>query len=464
VKKVVAVVAAVAAVGVAYAGGAYVLGQQVEARLKAQTDLVAGQLPFLSVSEQQHDRGLFSSTRTTTYRLGCSPTGAPAGAPEPLSFTVRDHILHGPLPGGRAVGLALIESELVPSAEAAEELARLFGAERPLRVRTVVGLGGGFTTELSSPALRTQLPKGEQLNWQGLRGTVQGDASGKDVTYELSVPGLELLDPAAGVHVVLSDAHVRGQARPLNGSLLLAVGTSEGRLASFEVSGPATGGAQQGTPPWNLTLRDLRFASDAAVADDLLGMKATVTGSGSFGETRLDKVELDWSLRRVHAPSYQKIVSAFMGASCGARRQDPQAAFAGVQAELAELLVHDPEYALDRVALELDGKRGELSYSVGVEGVTAEDAALPAPVLLTTKGSLKADAKLPVEWVLRLGAFAAAQSRQPVPSPEVLNEQVDRLVAQGLVVRDGDLLESSVRFAHGALTVNGQPMPLPGAR
>jgi uncharacterized protein YdgA (DUF945 family) len=461
VKKILVAVAVVAAVGVAYAGGTYVAGSQIERRLQAQTDAITAQLPMLQVTEQSHERGLLSSTRLTTYRLGCADPSAPTGAPEPIVFTVRDRIEHGPLPGGRSVGLAVIESELVLSGDAQARIAKHFGDRKPLEVRTVVGVLGDFTTELTSPAIELQGAKGEQIRWQGLTGSLRADADGTEVSYEVRAPGLEIVDPRAGGRMALSGARFGGRVRPVKGSLWVAPGQGEGEIAAVELTvQPGSGG--EGKPAaWNIALRDVRFTSDATVADDLLGMHTTVTGTGSFGETRLDRIELEASVRRLHVPSYQKVVSAFMGASCDAEAQrDPGALMGALQPEFAQILVHGPEYAVDKVAIELEGKRGELSYSAAVEGATAEDAALPAPVLLTTKGTLKADAKLPHEWVLRLAALMAAQSKQPA-GPEAVAQVVDGLVAQGLAVREGDLLRSSVRFVRGALTVNGREVPLP---
>ena len=93
--------------------------------------------------------------------------------------------------------------------------------------------------------------------------------------------------------------------------------------------------------------------------------------------------------------------------------------------------------------------------------MTGADARVPLAVLVTTKGTLRADARFPAEWVGRLVAFGAGQARQPAPTPEAMAQVVNGLVAQGLFTRDGELLSTSVRFANGALTVNGRELALP---
>lgn len=467
-KKIVVVVAVLLVAGAAWAGGAWLAGGKVQSALRTQTEKLGTQFPALKVAEASYERGAFSSTRTVTYTFGCLPPAA-RGAGDvavasalggaPLTVTVRDRIRHGPFAGGK-LGVAVIDSEIVLPEEAAAELARYFGEKPPLTIQTVVGFGGGYTATVESPPLQTALEKGERLDWKGVRGTLRADGSGTEASYEATVPGLEII-AADGVRFALADGTFSGTVRPVDGSIWVASGTGEGRLASVEVSGKETPG---GGAALAFALRDLRFTSESTVTDGLLGTRTTMAGSGSFGEVQLQKIELDVAIRRVHAASYQKVMSAFMNASCEPQaQQDPAAVLAAIQGDLGELLRHDPEYAMDRLVVELDGKRGELSYSAGVQGVTAEDAALPPQALLATRGKLEASARLPIEWVTRLAAFFAAQSPQPVP-PEQVAAMLDQLAAQGLLAIEGEHVRSTVRFAQGALTVNGVPMPLPGQR
>ena len=41
--------------------------------------------------------------------------------------------------------------------------------------------------------------------------------------------------------------------------------------------------------------------------------------------------------------------------------ESPEVALAQVQQDLAALLPHNPEYSLDKLAVEIDGKRAEVS-------------------------------------------------------------------------------------------------------
>ena len=344
-KRIVVVAVSALAAGGAWAGGTYVIGGAVEARLRAQTDALAAQVPSLAVVEQSHERGWLSSTRTTTYRLGCLPAATPGGRGGPLAFTVRDRILHGPVPGGRAFGAALVESELVLSEEAQGQVARLFRGDQPVRLRTVVGFGGGFRTELTSPPAETTTDKGERIAWQGLRGTVSGGDGASEVEYALELPGVEITDARTGTALTLSGARARGRARPTEGTPWLAAGTTEGEIATIELRAPTPQGA-----PLAFVVHDLRTTSDTSVANDLLELRGTMTGSATFGETRVENVQANLALRRIHVPTYRKLMSHVMGSSCEAGAAGtPEAALAAAQADLAELLAHGPEYALEQV-------------------------------------------------------------------------------------------------------------------
>jgi uncharacterized protein YdgA (DUF945 family) len=464
VKKTFVVVGAVAALGVAWAGSTALIGAQVEKKLAAQADALTQQFPALKVTEQRYEKGFFSATRTTTLQLGCQPpAGAPGAPAKPVTLTVRDRILHGPVPGGRALGIALIESELVLPEELQQKVTKLFGDRQPLQVRTVVGLLGGFDTEITSPAFELEL-EGEQLSWKGLQGTMNANASATLVRYDVRIPGLDLAAPAKHARLALAGVRLHGEHRPVNGSMWIAAGKGEGELASLELRFPlpATDGGGAGEP-WSMSLRDLRFTSDSSVEDELLGSRTKMTGAGTMGEAKLENIELEASLRRMHVPSYQKLMSLFMGASCDVpgRAQDPQQLLGAAQKDLVQLLVRSPEYGIDRLALDVDGKRGELSYSLGVDGVTDADLDTPAMALLSTRMAVKADARLPVIWLEQLAGFLAARSKKgEMPPPEAVNGVLDGLAAQGFVLRDGEYVKSSVRLAKGMLQVNGKVVPL----
>jgi len=108
------------------------------------------------------------------------------------------------------------------------------------------------------------------------------------------------------------------------------------------------------------------------------------------------------------------------------------------------------------VLVEIDGKRGELGYTASMAGVTDEDLQLPGTALLLKRGVLKANARLPMQWIEKLAATGAESGQTPPP------ETVALLVTQGeqsgFVKRDGDDVTAQVEFSDGNLKVNGKPL------
>lgn len=450
------------ALGAAYAGGTWWAGREVQQALQAQQARMGQEVPFVKVAEQRYERGWWSSMRTTTYEFGCLPAGDEGQPPRPLRLTVLDRIQHGPLAGGRHLGAAYMESELVLSGQVQEAASRFFGSAPPLRVQTVVGFDGGYHSRVTSPAGQIQGEQGEQLTWQGLQGEVSANGAGTELRYEVRMPGLELRAPAAQGTMKMTGLQVRGDGhRPAEGSWWLMTGRGEGEIASVEFEGMAPGGASM-----KAGFSQLRFASDTRIEQDLLHSTSTITGQGRIGDTPLDKLEMQASIKRLHAPTYAKLVSTLMqgGAGCGEEGPDPAQLLASLEGDLRQLLPHGPEYALDKLAVEYGGQRGELSYAIAVEGVTAEELELPVPALLMTKGQLRADVKLPVTWLQELAAQPALRKAGSAPDPQMLNLMLDQFAAQGLLVRDGEHVASSLRYQQGRLTLNGKPMQMGGAR
>lgn len=454
---------AVAVVGAAYVGASAWTGQQVKKHYEAQSAKLAAQLPFLKVVEQRHEAGLFTSTHTMTLRVGCVPqaqAGDGVKRGEPLQFTAVDHIQHGPLPGFRGVGAAAIDSELVLPASAQQALAKLFGERRPLTARTLVGFDGSYTSAIASPAASLNVAEGQSFGWGGLTLQLSGDASGQSLKYDMAFPSLEMKDAKQGVQMKFSGMSARGEAHGDGSSLLFMAGKSEGEIASMEMSArPPSAAASE---PFRFALNQLKFKGETTMDKELVSTTTTLAGTGQVGATKLDKIEMTTSLKRLHAPSYLRFVNTLMDSSFSCddakAEPDPMAVLQAMQASLAQMLPYNPEYSLDKLAVEMGGKRGELSYGIAVAGVTEEDLKLPAPALLLTKSELKADVKLPVAWIEQL--LAAMPAQAAAPQPELVDTMIEQFAAQGFVVRDGEFVSSSLRFKNGQAEVNGKPLQL----
>jgi len=183
---------------------------------------------------------------------------------------------------------------------------------------------------------------------------------------------------------------------------------------------------------------------------------------------KLDKFDMQVSLKRLHAPTYERLMQYVLaGAShCDAVKAaaaDPQQVLALMQQGLGALLPFNPEYALDRLAVEIEGERGELSYSLGVQGVSEADLQLPLPALLMGKATFKGQASLPVAWVEKtLAGFGGAQA-DPAVQAQTTRAMLDKMTVDGFVVREGGQLSTQFSFDKGQMVVNGKPIGPAGA-
>jgi len=449
--KVVPAAAVVVLLGAGYLGATAWSGKQTEARYREQIARAQARLPFVSISEQKYDKHFFTSTSTTTLQFGCPSS---AGKPQPTA-TVTSTIRHGPI-AGAAFAAAVIDTQvrIAGGNDDAQRLIAAFGTGAPLTAHTVLGFGGNANSTVASPAARVALGGGAELDWQGLSGEVASTGEGQAMTYRMKSPGLTLEDPAHQASMHLGAVSVQGEGRAIAPGGMLTVGTAQGSLETLTIAG-GTGPSQ-----FKAAFNGLAFTSATALDGELVGGTSSFNGSGAVGDVKLDKIEMKMSLKRLHAPSYQRVMETFTKelyrCDTPTRTPDLAALQAKIQGDLMTLLRHNPEMSIDRIAVESGGQTGELSYGFGVDGVSDADANLPMPALLVAHARAHAATRLPVAWLRQLSQTGAAKLQGSVPDPSTLDVMLDNFQTQGYVVRDGDYVKSEMSFAKGAVTVNGK--------
>lgn len=485
-----AVVGAAALVVVVGAGTGFAAwsGAKVAGELQAKTGEFLAPFGGVKVIENRVDKGLFSSLHTVTIEVGCGPeadaaaTAVPAAddgteARKPTRITWRHRIAHGPLPGGKAVGLATIDSEIVLPPEVAAQIAKVAGDKALLTIHTTLGFGGSYVTDITSPPLQfAEADKGE-FNWQGLRATVRGSLAGGMAaggTYTMEAPGLDVKFQTPGQQGAMQVGRMtmEGEVLPHAGNALwMAPSRGTARVASMSFTLPQAGQAE----PTRVVFDDLTLSSDAKIDDaGLWSAVSKMSTKGRVGEFAIDKVDMQVSLNRIHAATYEALISKAMQSSFSCKKDGDVEAAVALAADMEKgfgtLLTHNPEYALDRLAVELGGQTAELSYSFGTKGVTEADAALPLPALLGTKAYGNASFKVQNGWIekvvkqmvaLKAQGDAAAAEEATTGTLAFVNASIDDMVAKGFAVREGDVVRSKAVFEGGMLKVNDQPLNLP---
>jgi len=456
--------AAAAGVGVVLLAAGYVgatawSGQQIEASYREQLDRVPVKMPLVRILEQKYDKGLFASTSTATLGFGCP---AEAGKPLPV-VTITSTIRHGPI-AGAALALAVVDSQVrIAGGDAdVQQLIAALGTDAPLTVHTVASFAGPVRSTLTSPAVKVPLGKGAELDWRGLSGDVESSRDGLSVSYRVKSGGLTLTEPASHTTVRMGALAFKGDGRAVTPVGALMAGQLQGTLEAIEISAGAVGAQTL------MAMNGLAFSSSTAIDGELLGGTSSIVAKGAFGDVKLDKVEMKMSMKRLHAPTYQHLMATTTQEiyRCGAadKAASLMALHEKMQGDLTALLRHAPEMSIDRFAVESGGMTGELSYTVGTEGVTDADAGQPLPAMLMTRAYLRGAFRVPVAWLRKLSQATAAKLPGRAPDPSTVDVMLDQAQAQGYVVRDGDYVKGEASYAKGALSVNGKPFGSPARR
>jgi hypothetical protein len=480
-------VAAAAAAGLlgAVAGVSVWSGRAVTQRLQLQTTRFGKLLPGFKLLDEQIDRGLFSTTRTLRVQLGCMPADPakafsdPPRAPEPLELRIRDHVKHGPFPGGAGLLLASVDTQLLPSARLQGKLDRVLAGQPLLHAHTKIDFGGNLLSEVKLPAIKLDDAHG-QFETSPSVAEIEVRSAASDATkYSVVVPKATLRASGRGETLAFELGTFRGEGElhPQDAlSLWLSPGKMRGTLAYLAMSGSGGDPNSPAGKPRSARFEGLECDADSSIDKGLWSNTTRMQGKGKFDQYTVDKIELRASIKRVHAASYDKLLSSMFGTALDCDPAAQQAAFAALfpdlRKQLAEVLVHDPEYALDSFAIELDGKRAELSYTAGTRGVRAPDLDGDLFELLMKKGVLRASAKVHFELLVDLmvqagdsmPAGAGAVGLRPGEREQAMvfaTGMLDPLIQSGYVVRDGDFISAAAAVEAGQLLLNGKPMALP---
>jgi uncharacterized protein YdgA (DUF945 family) len=441
--------AAVAIVAVGWAAGTVVSGQRVQAKLESQGPLgepLEGGL--FKVVNSEYRKSFLGAKRTLSVEIGCAQDDKPAPR-----LIVQQDIQHGPFPGFSSVGAARISTKLVLDAEARARLKEAIGTEDlPLEIVTLAGFGGSSRTDVTSAGFSASDAKaGMQVTLKPLAISLDAGASG-ETSLRYDVQGYELKDNR-GMTMVLTG--VKGTAKGM-APHWYAMGTEgEGQVERLEMRMP-----QAGDKPAFL-LTNMKAVSTGSIENDMYNAKSSVTGQAEVMGHKLEDFTMKASLKNLKASAYAKLVTNLMQPKLGCDKPGEPAAAAAqrqvaqMQDDMLALLPSNPELSLDELSVKLEGQKALLSYAIGTQGMSAEDAKAGfSPALM---GKIKLNALL--ETSTGFLQAVAKLANQP-------HQMVDGMVAQGVekgfLKQEGNTIRAVFALDKGQALLNGQPVPLPG--
>ena len=434
--------------GTAYTGSQTVTAQEDLAKnIKTAVEATG----YAQVGSSTYDRGFASSTQTMLIALG------PKGEAKPVNLTLINRIQHGPLPGFRAVGQALIESEVRftdPALQTKFEAA--LKGQQPV-IWTVVGLGGAASTHVEMPP-GTMTEAGSTISWQALRADVRnGGLSG---SAEMSWPEFKVA--SNGVAMTISGVTLKGNTTKQSLSDPLAVGDQTLNIGSINFGGKS--GGQDG----NVNIRDMTLVARNNFSGGFYGGtlqygvgQADIKVPGSELQS-VKNVQLHLSMNHLSREPLVRLMALLNTINENSRAAASSASTLGnlsaAQQKAATddalaLLKAQPVLSIDRLSLVRPG--GELVLSAraempGAAKLTAESAQMltQAPALAIGMFKLRAQFK---------GPEAALRELLNTASPAAA-AGLDSLIEAGILKKQGRDLISDLALDEGKPTVNGQAM------
>ena len=309
-RKTITGISALVAVVVLFLGLNWLEGALVRSRLARLDHEMSGTLPLFTIAQRQVSVGLFSSTVQVTYQLntrlfqGMAAAAASAKktalrtslpADSPPSFTLRHRIQHGPLPGFMRFGMARIDSEFVMSEATRQQLLHSIGTDEPLKIVTLLGITGGGTTTLDSPAFTYDDPNNhDHMEWGGIQGRLDFSRGMARQQGEINFPGMHLKG-SSGEDMAFGSMRLAYDLQRAFELLYLG-------KVSFTVARLAITPAAQAEI---VEMHDLSYAVNTTASGDYVDTIAQFdVGDLHAKAFTASAVHYDFSLRHMHGPTY----------------------------------------------------------------------------------------------------------------------------------------------------------------
>ena len=458
--KVAALVAGLAAAG--YVGGTWYMGKTVESAINNWYDQM-GQVAYVEVISRDYNRSLFGATDDAVMQVSKAYLktlfeGSPDMMqavdeidPSILELHIHSDIKHGPLPGAApAAGRVLTTVNFSPEMRAT--LDKFLGGKPPLQADTSIGFAGGGKTEVSSPPVKV-IEGGLTLDWAGLNATTDFSNGFERYSLDASMPKFVML--ADGMTVEVNNIKAKAnQKRIFPDSQLLNAGTMNATVDSIKFVPPPSPGEQ---PFTSLVLDDVAYDTEIPVNGDFLDIIAKMrTNSIQVDDANYGPAHFDMSFLHLHARSTATFYDEYMKlytnpAMVEAMQSDPMAALASLSQPVGELLKHDPQIRFDRISFNTPAGETRMSLAVTPKGMTLED--FQNPMALVGKVTVDSELTVPMQFIASM--MASSESGLDADSAfAMVDMQAKPLIDAGYVVRNGDVLNTRLRFANGQLTAN----------
>lgn len=440
------------------------IGKLAERHVNRSLERLVDEAPYLSIVDRRYRSGWFRSEQEVTFELlgdwapaintaleaadkgaASAPVEQAVAADEaqaipkfkPPRFTVRNEILHGPVLWPFGLGAARVNTRIVWDVKLRHEFFKVFGDDQPFRMSTRVGFLGGGSTTIFSEARALQPEDGSELSWDKFEFTVDFSADWSRMSLKGGWPRLEVRSPE-GAQFAMRGLKAEGSARRIVGEVYdtdARVTIESLRLADTDT------GVMEAT--------GLEYAVDTQDRGEFVDLSLRIgAGPTRLRELALQEVHYDFSLRRLHSASLDKLLVAIKESYSRPSQGLSEIDFGMIEAYRKHglaLLAHDPELVIDRISLATKSGDGTIKGVIRFRGVTEADFETGALPLLG-KVEVDVDVDIAEALLVELGGGAG------------IGMATDGGYAER---RDGRLI-SKIEYRAGGLRINGKTPGIPG--
>jgi uncharacterized protein YdgA (DUF945 family) len=430
-----------------YPGIAWVTGIVIESRIQHDEQQALDRVPYLTLVSRQYHRGVYRSTEIATYGLhipvlrGVKAAGGGSN-PLPATITVESTITHGPFPGLRAVALATVDSTVIVPPALQKALASALGSRPILQAHSTVGLLGGTSAALTSPAFSLRLPNGSTLAWGGLTSTLTSSRNQARWSVQLSAPRLALRSARGGLE--LAGMEYSGSQKQAFGDLYVGTGT----FTIDHVDGSS--------PRGDYALQRISLTSTSKAYGEFLDFRVDLAmDTANVAAMQLKNLMYSESVEHLHGPSLASMMQAFRVAdrqAAGHPAQFQAALQAALRQYGVELLVHDPVIDIRQVSFAMPEGSLLFSAKISAPGLARADLQWPAAIAaLRTHAEVTADLRLDNGLLQKLLAMGGSNPK--------IAAQINSLEQQGYLSAGSGAVTTHLEYSAGQLTLNGHPLP-----
>jgi uncharacterized protein YdgA (DUF945 family) len=419
---------------------AWLMGYAIERRIDEFQQHLNDQNPYVKVSGVSFHRGWFSSDQELTLEPAQLALGAGT-----LRVTVHNTIHHGPICGMTCIGLARVDSHLVFNEELQARVAAIFGGAEPLSIKSRLGLFGGGSTHVSSPAFKDAVISGASLASDGIDADSHYTANVDSYSTRASAPRLSYTGKDGKrfeVSNVAIDVHSKRALRTLY------TGDSSFSIGKIAYGSTVGSGA--------FTAADVRVNSHSEIANGFLqdAVKYDL-GAVQAGPVALTSTKMDIAFRHLDADSLERLTAQLREVNRDATitPQDRSATMLGaIKAPMMSLLGKQPEIGIDRIVIATAAGSSSITGSIKFKQLIAGDFDGDAGAKALIK---KVDVDLDVSID---DAFLNS-----LPGGQSSIARLQPFVSQGLATHDNGKFHTIVGFHDGQATFNGKSFGPPVA-